>query len=150
MAGKDYGLYAVVGIYDKDPDIPTPTSHYTLEIERFGIRKGQELSSDEMYTKGIGTMGAIFKAMKRPSPMSIVWAPSSGQKMLFTDLKKRKLQIEISFVRSGNRTTNPNVVDLMTMDNVRVRSVAPELVKANGSGMQKMERIDAVFTKFEF
>ncbi|GEM_PF-6206825 len=150
MAGKDYGLFAVVGIYDKDPDIPTPVSHYTLEIERFGIRKGQELTADEMFQKGLGTMGALFKSMKRPSPMSILWEPSNGQKMLFTDLRKRKLQIEISFVRSGNNTTRPNVVDLMTMDNVHIRHIMPELMNGNGSGAKRLERIEAVFTKFEF
>lgn len=150
MAGKSYGLYAVVGIYDKDPDIPTPVSHYTLEIERFGLRKGQEITADEMKEKGLGMMGAIFKAMKRPSPVSLLWEPPNGQKMLFNDIKKRKLQIEFSFVRSGNKTTNPAVVDLMTLDNVHIRHISPEVVKENGGGPKRLERIDAIFTKFEF
>lgn len=146
----DYGLYARVGIYDKDPNIPVPVSHYTLEIEKFGIRKGQEISADEIYEKGLGTMGAIFRAMKRPSPVTVLWSPPNGQQLLFTDLKNRKLQIEISFVRSGNRTTNPNTVGLMTLDNVRIRRIAPELANGNGGGVKKYERIDAVFSKFEF
>jgi hypothetical protein len=150
MADKSYGLYAVVGIYDKDPDIPTPVSHYTLEIESFGIRKGQELTSDEMYQKGLGMMSAMFKSMKRPSPMTLLWEPAGGQKLLFNDLKKRKLQIEISFVRAGNHTTNPNTVELMTMDNVHVRSVRPEIAPGNGKGGKRLERIEAVFSKAEF
>lgn len=147
MAGKDYGLFAIVGVYDKDPIYPEPTMHLTLEIERFGIRKGQELTADEMFQKGLGTMGAMFKSMKRPSPMSMLWTPPNGQQMLFSGIKKSKLQIEIRFVRSGNNTDHPSSSGLMTMDNVHIRSVHPEFPK--GKGSPKMERIDAVFTKFE-
>jgi hypothetical protein len=149
MANKPYGLYVSVGMYDKDPDIPTPVRHFTLEIERFGIRKGQELTVDEIYEKGVGTMGAMFKSMKRPSPVSLLWAPPNGQQLLFNDLKKSKLQIRVTFVRSGNHSDNPNAATLMTIDNVHIRSIKPELAHGNG-GHKKFERIDAVFSKFEY
>jgi hypothetical protein len=96
-------------------------------------------------------MAKLLKMMKRPSPMTLLWFPPEGQKLLFTDLKRRKLQIDFSFVRSGNQTNHPVVMPLLTLDDVHITSISPEIIKGNGNGKkQKYERIDAHFSKIEY
>lgn len=147
MADKDYGLFVSVGIYDIDPVINDTTRNYTLEMESFGIRKGQEITADQINENGSAYMVRILNSMKRPSPFSLLWKPPEGQKLLFADIRRRKLRIKVSFVSSGNNTNNPNVMRLFTVDNVRIMRILPE-AKA-GRVKSKYERIEATFSKFE-
>lgn len=146
MANKDYGLYASVGVYEF-PEVNSPTRNYTLDMEAFGIRKGLELTVDEISARG-STMVAMIKAMKRPSPMTLLWQPCKEQQGLFAEIRGKKLRIELSFVRSGNNTPRPDVVSLLTIDNVRIQRIHHDSPIGNGS-KAKYERIDAHFSKFD-
>ena len=147
MADKSYGIYVSVGIYDIDPVINDTTRHYTLELEAFGVRKGQEITADQIDERGSAYMVRILNAMKRPSPFSLLWKPPEGQKLLWADIRRRKLRIKVSFVSSGNNTNNPTVMPLFTVDNVRISRILPEAKP--GSAKSKYERIETTFSKFE-
>jgi hypothetical protein len=145
MADKDYGLYAQVGIYEF-PWIDRTTRHYTLDMEAFGVRKGQELTVDQINEGGSAYMVRLLNSMKRPSPISLLWEPTPEKQGLFNEIRRKKLRIEISFVSSGNNTTQPKVESLMVIDNVRISRILYE--PKNGS-QRRLERIEGVFNKIE-
>jgi hypothetical protein len=146
MADKNYGIYVSVGIYEY-PEVDETTRHYTLELESFGVRKGQEITADQIDERGSASMVRFLNSMKRPSPFSLLWKPPQGQKLLWADIRRRKLRIKVSFVSSGNNTNNPTVMPLFTVDNVRIARILPEM--RAGSAKSKYERIDTTFSKFE-
>lgn len=145
MADKDYGLYAEVGIYEI-PGANHTTRNYTLDMEAFGVRKGQELTVDQIKESGSANMVRLLNAMKRPSPFSLLWEPTDVKQGLFAEIRRKKLRIVISFVSSGNNTTHPKVETLMVIDNVHISRILHE--PKNGS-KGKFERIEGIFTKID-
>jgi hypothetical protein len=136
-----FELCARVGVYF-DVDFET-TMHYTIYPITFGIRKGQELSGNNINDNGISAIANIMKKMKKPAMMTMLWAPSSGQQLLFNDIKRKKMRFEFSFVRYGG-SSQVNVKSLVTFDNVWLVNILSE-----GFGKSKTQRINARFSKIE-
>lgn len=135
-----FELAARVGVY-LDVDFET-TRHYTLYITNFGIRKGQELSGNNINDNGIRGLVEMMKKMKRPTPMTLLWTPPNGQQLLFADIRRKKLRIEFSFVRYGNGQVQ--VKSLLTLDKVKIVNISKESI-----GRVRQERIDARFSEIE-
>lgn len=87
---------------EKDPD--TKGIGVFLErIEAVGIWPGEELFNSESCPDGILTkITNQFKKMKRPSPMTFTWKPTEGRRMLFHNIKNRKLSVMIGVNRNDD------------------------------------------------
>lgn len=87
---------------NKDPDTKG-VGVFLERIESVGVWPGEELFNSETCPDGILTkITNHFKRMKRPSPMTFTWKPPEGKRMLFHNIKNRKLSVMIGVNRNND------------------------------------------------
>ena len=147
--GNSFKITALVGVYNPDFSDDEPQSHYFVNLSGFGIRKGQELFVPERVKDG-GLTGIvqILKDLEKPAPMTLLWMPPEGQKMLFNGFRRSKLQFKITFGAWGARDQIEGEWTL-TLDGARITHISRDRKKVKENTF-KYERIDARFKEISF
>jgi hypothetical protein len=147
--GSSFKITALIGTYNKEFSDDEPQSHYFVNLMSFGIRKGQELFVPQRVKDGgLTAMVQIMKSLERPTPMTLLWSPPEGQKLLFQHFKPLKLKFEITFgVWGASQQIEAEWV--LTLDRARISHLSFDKKQVKDNTF-KYQRVDARFKEINF